>query len=264
MDEQALIAKIKELKNIQPSKESLDFCRGKILAEMAKNSHLGAEKSFAAAIIDFAQIFRYPVAAALSIIVFLSGIGFTAAKVAQNSLPGDNLYPVKIVVETAHLTITTDNTEKARLESVMTYKRAQELAQIVRKNEGVENENVRQALDRVEKQLATATENLPKLIEINKREEVEISKAVEIAKEIKKNTEEAQKALSEARESISENISEKEAVAVKISDISEKAKETHNQISEIIENYENIINNDEADKIDKNESATSTPPENDK
>ena len=146
----------------------------------------------------------------------------------------------------------------------MTYKRAQELAQVVRKNEGVENENVRQALDRVEKQLATATENLPKLIEINKREEVEISKAVEIAKEIKKNTEEAQKALSEARESISENISEKEAVAVKISDISEKAKETHNQISEIIENYENIINNDEADKIDKNESATSTPPENDK
>lgn len=264
MDEQALIAKIKELKNVQPSKESLDFCRGRILAEIAKNKENGFERSFAAVVIDFAQIFRYPAVAALSVVVFLSGVGFTAAKVAQNSLPGDNLYSVKIAVEKAHLGITTDNAEKARLESVMTYKRVQELSQIVRQNDGAKNENVNQALDRVEKQLATATENLPKLKEIAEGENADIGKIVEAAKEIKKNTEETQKVLSETKQGISENISEKEAMAIKISDISEKAQETHDQISEIIEDYENVMNEktdaiDRNDENDKIENETTTP-----
>lgn len=98
--------------------------------------------------------------AVLAIIILAIGIAGTASA-SQASLPGDKLYPVKILSEELRSIFTVSPAAKARLETEFSAKRIEEIKKIVQKN-GIESKNIDVALDRMQKNTAKAADIINK------------------------------------------------------------------------------------------------------
>ncbi len=72
-----------------------------------------------------------PAMVVVLVLIFLAGSGVLSIKAAQNTKPGDSLYIAKIVSEKAHLALTFDEREKARLGISFAGNRARELGQVM-------------------------------------------------------------------------------------------------------------------------------------
>lgn len=123
MTERELIKKLQELRRIKPDKE---------WAILAKNNILGEEKyeTSPSFISILRVIFAKPTYAGLAIIF----VGFFGTfTFAQNSLPGDTLYPIKKITERAHAIFVSEK-EKPEFNLNLASKRLEELSKIAETN----------------------------------------------------------------------------------------------------------------------------------
>jgi len=226
-----LIAKIKELKKIQPDKQWVVFCRAQI-----KNEAKAREASF---ISIFQHIFAKPALVGLMTFIIATTSGLAVVNAAKDSLPGDNFYPVKLALEKLELKLATNETEKTRMEAEITGKRAQELTDIANLplslSKEAREQKVEQAVKQIEQQLSATNGDIPSLKEKIKSGQNGISSQVaETAKTVKENTAKLKDAIAQIQANLSE-ISESKSLSAKISDISDKLNKTHTEISEIID-----------------------------
>lgn len=156
----------------------------------------------------FFSYFRLaPSAAFFAAILLLAGTG-GASLAAQNALPGEILYPVKLATEKARLAAVQDEIKKTALRLIFASRRLEEAGKLMEKN-GDEKENASIALDEYEKIISENETALQK----------DREKTVGIAAEIQSTAETHQRVI----EKLSEKI-EKKGSAKKLKEHLEKTR----------------------------------------
>ena len=124
MQEKDLIRQLKELREIEPRKDWVLFTKKRIFAGEA-------ETEPKAGLISFLPLFRYKLAFApiVSVLIIIGLFGF-----AQKTVPGDFLFSVKKVAETAQVTFSSE-IEKPRTHLKLANKRLEELSRIADSNQ---------------------------------------------------------------------------------------------------------------------------------
>jgi hypothetical protein len=172
MTENELIAKIRELRQIKPDKDWVVLTKSQILGEDSVTQHR-----------VLSNIFFPPlrlVYTGLVVIFILFGLfGF-----AQNSLPGDLLYPIKKIVEKSQAIFVSEK-ELPKYNLEIANKRLEELNQIAQTNQA---KKLAPAVNEVQASISETAKNLVKSKKID-REIIE--KSLELAK----NKERAEKSL---------------------------------------------------------------------
>jgi hypothetical protein len=163
MTENELIAKIRELRQIKPDKDWVVLTKSQILGEDSVTQHRVLSNIF------FPPL--RPVYAGLVVIFILFGLfGF-----AQNSLPGDLLYPIKKIVEKSQAVFVSEK-ELPKYNLEIANKRLEELNQIAQTNQA---KKLAPAVNEVQASISETAKNLVKSKKID-REIIE--KSLELAK----------------------------------------------------------------------------------
>lgn len=166
MNEEKLIEKIKQLKEIKPNKDWVFQLKKEIFSQEVEPK------------IDWLSVFtfvpRHKLAfATLTVVFVLIGVfGF-----AQNSLPGEFLYPVKKVVEMAQINLAAKE-QKPRLQLELANKRLADIAKIAEANEA---KKLAPAVEEFQASVSQAAKNLT---EIAKTEIAEPGRTTKISKEV--------------------------------------------------------------------------------
>jgi hypothetical protein len=161
MTEKELIGKIRELRQIKPKKEWVVLVKKEILGEEPKikwNSIL--------------DIFSYkPVLAGVVSVLIFFGLFVSA----QNSLPGDLLYPIKKITERTRLIFVSED-KKPTVQLELANKRLEELSKIAQKNQV---EKLAPAIEEYQASMAEAAKNLKKVTNeiVQKNQQLEKTKA---------------------------------------------------------------------------------------
>ena len=124
MTEKQLIRQLKQLRDIEPNKEWVLLTKKRIFHDEAI-----VEKEVG--IFSFLPLFRYRLAFApiVSVLIIIGLFGFV-----QNTIPGDFLFSVKKMTETAQVAFSSQ-TEKAGVHLKLANKRLEELSQIAESNQ---------------------------------------------------------------------------------------------------------------------------------
>ena len=132
MDEKELIGKIKELRQIKPNQEWVFLTKNRIFSEAPTYRE---KTALSASIVSVLRLFflrpalKPAYAGALVLFIFFGLFGF-----AQNSLPGDYLYPIKRISERGQALFASEE-ERAQMSLELVNKRLEELTQIVEANQ---------------------------------------------------------------------------------------------------------------------------------
>lgn len=231
MNNNAIISKIKELKEIKPSQEWLFSFREQLADQAEIRQKAGFFNIFEA----FSFQFK-PAYAALGVLMVILGGPVALAKMAKSSLPGDILFPIKLVSEKIQLKITTNSAKKSQLEAEIFSERVKELSFVLSNPiVGGDQSRVETAANEVQKQLVSAKAQL-NIADKN-------VDTVAVARTVGKQAAKAQQVLriSLSAKSASNGVSEK------ITEVSEIADKTEMKALEI------LVNN--ADKVDSKEIA---------
>jgi len=249
IEDKAIIAKIQELKNIQPDKQWLAFSRSEMQKKMT--DEFAEERPRQNSFVALLKFFGQPAVAVLSVVMLLAGGSFVTAKAAQNSLPGDRLYGLKIVLERAEVKLTTNEFEKAKLEAQITGRRAQELTDIANLpsfSKESKQDQMAKAMNQIDQQLVAAKANLPGLKD--KIQNGDSQEAADAVKSVQEMTDKLKAMNSEVQNN--PDLSENKELSAKISDISDKSVE----ISEIIDSISETQG--DVKKVDTGSDANST------
>lgn len=198
MTEQELINKIKELKNIQPSKEWLGSAREKLIYQIKPSQ------------VDFLPrlgLFNWlkplqPIALTISLIlIFIAGPWLTL-KASQNSLPGETLYSVKKAAEKIQAGMASEESQVG-LQVDFAQRRLEEINKLNEDSLSPEekNEKVEQAAVDFKNNLAGANQYVKK---------VPKEKAKAVAQKTKKIRESLTKTKEEASLVVQEKLAEAE------------------------------------------------------
>jgi hypothetical protein len=254
MDEQELINKIKALKKIQPDEAWVISCRAQIMRKIEDTSEAIDWKSRIVEIFSFNQPFFQPAIIGLVVFVVLAGIGGLAIFDAKSSLPGENAFLLKVFMEKAQgqfTALTADETAQVKLGAEITDRRAQELAQILNNSSTPQGDQVKQAVDQIQLQVASAKENVSKLKEQIDAQNGNPQKIAEAAMAVRDSNARVKEIITQAKSALSENLSEDKTLASKISDISDITTETNNRVMEIIDSVESMTADVKADTKDQ-------------
>jgi hypothetical protein len=164
---------------------------------------------------------RGPVLATISIAGIALGGSIASVSAAENSLPGDALYTVKLVTEQAQLAFAQSAPDKIKLKSGFTKRRVEELHTIVTTD--VTHKDVRASLaaDVLKRDLDTLKQQLNDV-----QSQADVKDAADAVKEADKNAVEVVKALAETRDALSPDVKEKVAAAqLQAADVGIKALE---------------------------------------
>lgn len=220
LSEKELIERLTQLKDVKPDDNWVIFCRKNLVLQMKEK-----EEKQEIPIFDFSSAFwafvrkisppqfiLKPVAAFVLIFGLIFGSGLIILVKANNSLPGDRIFPVKIALEQARLLATTSAEGKADFQSDITALRIDELNKIVNAEESMEQKKpkIEEAVINLQRHLLTLKDDLPKL------DNSEAKRVVEVAKKIDANAATAEQALSHAKLALplgSQNLTEKIAEA---------------------------------------------------
>lgn len=255
MDEQELINKIKALKKIQPDEAWVISCRAQIMRKIEDTNEAIDWKSRIVEIFSFNQPFFQPAIISLVVfVIFLAGIGGLAIFDAKSSLPGENAFLLKVFMEKAQgqfTALTADETAQVKLGAEITDRRAQELAQILNNSSTPQGDQVKQAVDQIQLQVASAKENVSKLKEQIDAQNGNPQKIAEAAMAVRDSNARVKEIITQAKSALSENLSEDKTLASKISDISDITTETNNRVTEIIDSVESMTADVKADTKDQ-------------
>jgi len=226
MNEQELINRIQLLKQVSPKEDWVISTRAKLAfrMEMERKKNLLNHDLFA-----FKELFsflsisqpRLSFNAVYGVIIafgLVLGGGAVTTLAAIQSSPGSSLYPVKLSIEKARLIASLSEESKIQVQTEIADKRLQELSVVVASQESAEQkaEKVTQVVDNIQEQLASASNQLPK---------VEPQKAVAAAKAVSEKANQFSKALATAKESLPSNI--KPELDTKIAEVAETAQQAN-------------------------------------
>ncbi|PJE58188.1 MAG: hypothetical protein COU81_02145 [Candidatus Portnoybacteria bacterium CG10_big_fil_rev_8_21_14_0_10_36_7] len=184
--EKILISQIKSLKKIQPSKEWLGSFRNELISGIKTESHVGFRGAM-----EWFFIEKKVAPVLFGVMLFVLGGPLIVSKIAQNSLHGDLLYPVKLATEQFKIKLAMDKADKASLEVEAFNQRVQELNLALINPNLIKTDEVSQAVIEAQKQLISVKTRLSGL----DGSIVHSQKGLEVVKTITNNTADAQKTL---------------------------------------------------------------------
>lgn len=151
----------------------------------------------------FKQNLLKPAIATFSLVLLMLGYSATLS-VANASLPGDTLYPIKTVKERVQLAFTFEEEEKVKLQMTFVSNRADELQQLVKTASDDNNKNavVKQTAQQIVKDVATVKDHLNEISASSMT--ADKNKVIEAAKEIDTKTMVIKQSLVEAHSSLNE------------------------------------------------------------
>ena len=212
--------KIKLLRYIKPDQEWIKSQRRNLLLEILSDKK--AKKTYSLSGFFISKFFRLtpklvfkPVIVASLLIMMIFGGGFLTIKIAESSVPGDFLYPVKIVIEDIKVAFSSQQ-GKSKLQAQFVGHRIKELTQIINSEEALfdKTEQINKAVNKLESQVAISKIELSKA---KKSEPKEIKKIAETVKQETFNSEEElRKTKKKLVEKYKEEESEETAQAIKI------------------------------------------------
>lgn len=238
MNDKEIIKKIKLLKEVKPQAEWVFSCRSRLALkleterkkELLSNDLFALKELFAFWRIWQPRFILRLVYALLMILgVGLAGGGLTVWAASQ-SLPGSPLYPVKIALEQARLIIASSGESKIKLQTEIASRRLEELSGVLATQETPEQkrERVEQVVSHIQQQLITVKDQLPKATS----GKAGLQKAVAAAKAVSEKTEQIEKTLVQAKESLPAEV--KQSLGAKLTEAAEAADKTNTQALEIM------------------------------
>ncbi len=124
---------------------------------------------------------RGPIAAALSGIGLIVGGSMASVSASEQSVPGDLLFPVKLVSEQTRLVFATDKKEKVRLKGEFVSRRVEEIKKIVQTDVAKKPERLKEATEILRRDLDTVKNQLSEVSGDKPTERVEVAKIVDKA-----------------------------------------------------------------------------------
>ena len=146
--------------------------------------------------------------------------GLVVIAKANNSLPGDRLFSVKLALEEAKLLTATSAEGKAQVQTDMITVRIDELNRIINQGGSMEQKQpkIEEAVNNLQSHLLSAKDALPKL------NNTEAKKVVEVAKRMDASAASAEQSLSEAKSALSPDM--KNNLTDKIAEAADEADKT--------------------------------------
>lgn len=180
------------LKEVHPGSTWVGFCRSWLEQKieireqiLALSQRQRIKQSSQIFDVRLVSNFLKPIVPALAVLLLFMAGSAGLVLAANDALPGNFLFPVKVAFERTRLVLTPDK-EKSRLQIEITNNRLQELRQIVIKNPQADSNNAIRALKELNQELVVMKKQLPKMAKEQKlKEAVQIAKtAAEITNKI--------------------------------------------------------------------------------
>lgn len=108
----------------------------------------------------FVEAMRGPALAVLSIIGFIAGGSIASVSAAEQSIPGDFLYPLKIVREQASIMLAKSKTDKLKLKTEFVGRRVEEMKTIAASNSPKKEERLKESVEVLKRDVNTVKEQL--------------------------------------------------------------------------------------------------------
>ncbi len=178
-----IIKKIRSLRQVKPNSSWLLDQRSFLLSQISEEENIKKKPSLVLPLFNFNlfKIFKPSFAIALAIIILVTSLATVGAiSAAQNSLPGDFLYPLKTAFEQTQLTFTPGEASKTKLSIKFATQRMDEFTQLVDKPE--KKKDMEKTVKDFTAQMVAVRENIDKLKQKN------AEKAAEVAKLVKSQT----------------------------------------------------------------------------
>jgi hypothetical protein len=158
----------------------------------------------------FVRWISRPAMAALTLITILAGGSVVSVSAAEQSMPGDLLYGLKLATEQARLALTTAKGEKLKLKTEFTTRRLEELKKVVANDK--QSEKVVQVTEILKRDMNTLKEQLTDMAK-----EEPADKTAEAAKLVDRKSNEVISALKDTKEDLpaksKEKVTEAQSVA---------------------------------------------------
>ena len=160
-------------------------------------------------------LLRGPIAAVLSGIGLIVGGSLASVSAAEQAVPGDLLFPIKLVSEQTRLALTTDKRDKVRLKGEFVNRRVDEIKKIAQTDVSKKPERLKEATEILRRDLDTVKNQLTDVSQDKPAERVEVAKLID------KASTDAVAGLKEAKASLSSDarsqVAEVEVAAVNAS-----------------------------------------------
>jgi hypothetical protein len=164
---------------------------------------------------QFTHAMLKPAAGIVAVFLFAITGWVSAANISENTLPGDDLYPVKLAVERAQLSLAFDAEQHASLQVEFASRRLLEMVEVAATHTGENSSVIEGAVERARSQVASIQEDLGG------------ASSTELAKAVGRNTAIYQSAVSTTSEL-------PEAVQEEVEAVKEIIKETEEQAVEVV------------------------------
>ncbi len=125
-----------------------------------KKEVLGEMYKFLSPFFNFSKMVHKPVFAALAVIVALFGGSLFSVSAAEQSIPGDFLYSVKLATEQARLALAKDSKDKVKLKTEFTERRVDEMKKVIAAPGANKKEKVIQTAEVLKRDMDTIKQQL--------------------------------------------------------------------------------------------------------
>lgn len=125
-----------------------------------KKEVAGELYKFVSPFFNFSKMVHKPVFAALAVIVTLLGGSLFSVSAAEQSLPGDFLYSVKLATEQARLAMAKDSKDKVKLKTEFTERRVDEMKKVIAAPDVNKKEKVIQTAEVLKRDMDTIKQQL--------------------------------------------------------------------------------------------------------
>lgn len=161
---------------------------------------------------------RGPVIAVFSVISIVAGGSIASVSAAEQALPGDFLYGVKLATEQTRLVFAKGKTEKIKLKTDFVGRRVEEIRQISASDVSEKPKRIREAAQILKRDLDTVKTQLTEVSSDEQKDVLGVGKVTETAKLIDQKSDELTASLKEVKETIpfevQDSVAEAESAAL--------------------------------------------------
>lgn len=161
------LRKVEQL--VQPDSRWVESNRGALLSHIQADAKRQPSASLFRQLRSFVQQFvptrllaqiRGPILATLSGLSVILGGSIASVSAAERSIPGDFLYPVKLVTEQTRLVFVSDKTERLKLKTEFVGRRVDEIKEIVKQDVPEKPQRIKEAAAILKRDLDTVKNQL--------------------------------------------------------------------------------------------------------
>lgn len=177
-----------ELRSVQPNSTWVAKTREELLhkiggTEVARVSFGERVRFIVRSIVPVSArpLLRGPIAAVLSGIGLIIGGSLASVSAAEQAVPGDLLFSIKLVSEQTRLALTTDKRDKVRLKGEFVNRRVDEIKKIAQTDVSKKPERLKEATEILRRDLDTVKNQLTDVSQDKPAERVEVAKMIDKA-----------------------------------------------------------------------------------